>query len=254
MLKTIFTKRNLITSISTIVLFSLIAFVEKETSEKEIKDTIIKIKDEYGTHFIEEGDVLRLMTAGHTDSVRGKLADEINLKELEHRIKSNKFVKTVQVYKDFKGNILVELEQCRPLARVIQNSGPQAYIGEQGKILPVSDKFTARVLIIGGDGAGKLLDSTFRASEEGKNVLMMLEKIDTDPFLKAQISEINRYRNGELELYPQVGNELILFGKPEDVESKFKKLKIYYKKIMQVSGYNRYKTVNLKFQDQIICE
>jgi len=254
MFKTIFTKRNLITSISTIVLFSLIAFVEKETSEKEIKDIIINIKDEYGTHFIDEGDVSRLMSAGHTDSVRGKLADEINLKELEHRIKSNKFVKTVQVYKDFKGNILVDLEQCRPVARVIQTNGPQAYIEEHGKILPVSDKFTARVLIVGGDGAGKLLDSTFRVSDEGKNVLGMLQQIDSDPFLKAQISEINRNRNGELEIYPQVGNEKILFGKPEEWEAKFKKMKIYYKKILQVSGYNRYKTINLKFQDQIICE
>lgn len=254
MLKAIFSKRKIFSVLGTIVLFGLIAFVEKETSEKEVRNIIINIKDQYGNHFIEDEDVLRLMSAGYTDSVRGKLNDEINLKDLEQKIKSNKFVRTVEVYKDFKGNLLVDLVQRRPIARVIQPDGPQAYIEESGIILPVSDKFTARVLVIFGEGSGKLLDSAYVASDEGKDFVKMLQLIDNDVFLKAQVSEIVRRRNGDLEILPQVGKEVILFGKPEGYEDKFKKLKIYYKKIAQLNGYNRYKTVNLKFQDQIVCE
>src|SRR6478736_5354514 len=157
-MKSIFTKRNIFMTLGTITLLGLIGFVEKETSEKEVKNIIIRVEDEYGNHFIDDEDVMKLASLGYTDSIRGKLNDEINLKELEQRIKSNKFVKSVQVYKDFKGNVLIDLEQRRPIARVIQAMGPQSYISEEGLLLPLSEKYTARVVVIQGEGAGKVTD------------------------------------------------------------------------------------------------
>jgi cell division protein FtsQ len=57
-----------------------------------------------------------------------------------------------------------------------------------------------------------------------------------------------------VKLYPQIGQEVFELGKPEELPVKLKKMKIYYKTILPLKGFNRYKTVNLKFKDQIICE
>jgi cell division protein FtsQ len=55
-------------------------------------------------------------------------------------------------------------------------------------------------------------------------------------------------------LYPQMGKQIIEFGMATDIESKFRKLKIFYKKILPVKGWNRYSKISLAYQDQIICE
>jgi cell division protein FtsQ len=82
----------------------------------------------------------------------------------------------------------------------------------------------------------------------------VLEFIYKDEFWKAQITEIEIQRNGDLILYTQVSRQYVEFGKPEIVENKFARLKIFYKDILPRKGWNVYERVNLKFKDQIICE
>ena len=55
-------------------------------------------------------------------------------------------------------------------------------------------------------------------------------------------------------MFPQVGGQLIEFGKPENLESKFKKLMIFYKEILPKHGWNAYERVNLEYEGQIIAE
>jgi cell division protein FtsQ len=90
--------------------------------------------------------------------------------------------------------------------------------------------------------------------EETLNLMDVLEFIYKDEFWKAQITEIEIQRNGDLILYTQVSRQYVEFGKPEIVENKFARLKIFYKDILPRKGWNVYERVNLKFKDQIICE
>lgn len=253
-MKSLFAKRYVFFTLSIVMILGLISFVEKESNDKEIRKVIIRLQDKYGNHFIDEMDIRKLISKNFTDSIPGKLSREVNLKELENRIYKNKFVESVEVYKDHKGNLLVDVTQWRAIARIVQSKGPHAYIGEAGNLLPLSSKFTARVLIVDGDRAGKFLDSAFIVSEEAKAFIKMLHMIDEDPFLKAQVSQVTFKSNGKTVLYSQVGDEAIEFGRPEELEEKFKKYKIYYKKILPLKGYNKFRRVNLEYKDQIICE
>ncbi|WP_460879634.1 hypothetical protein [Pontibacter rugosus] len=53
---------------------------------------------------------------------------------------------------------------------------------------------------------------------------------------------------------PQLGDHTIEFGKPVKVEDKFKKLAVLYKEVLPTMGWDRYKRVNVEYEDQIICE
>jgi cell division protein FtsQ len=46
----------------------------------------------------------------------------------------------------------------------------------------------------------------------------------------------------------------VQFGKPEDFESKFTKLMIFYKEILPQRGWTRYERVNLEYDGQIVAE
>jgi cell division protein FtsQ len=237
-----------------VCLFSLIGFVEKKEAEKVFNEPIIKINYEHDNYFLDEKVVKNLMTLNGKEEIAGAKYKDINLKMLELRIKTHKFVEDAQVYKDHKGNLMVEVSQCRPIGRIIQTNGPHAYIGTNGNSLPTSEKFTARVVLIDGDKTASLMNGDYLKSDEGKKYLELLKIIDEDPFWKSQVTQISVNRSGEIKLYPQVGQDIFDLGMPEELDTKFRKLKLYYKEILPLKGFNKYKTVNLKYKDQIICE
>ena len=82
----------------------------------------------------------------------------------------------------------------------------------------------------------------------------MLHFIEMDEFLKAQIAQLEINELGEIVMYPQIGKQYIEFGKAENFEIKFRKLRAFYKEILPVKGWGTYQRVSLKYQNQIVCE
>jgi cell division protein FtsQ len=82
----------------------------------------------------------------------------------------------------------------------------------------------------------------------------MLMIIREDDFWRAQIAQLDIDRKSRINLFPQVGGQTIEFGKPENLEVKFKKLRIFYKEILPRQGWNTYERVNLEYEGQIIAE
>ena len=86
------------------------------------------------------------------------------------------------------------------------------------------------------------------------DLLEGIEKyVDKNNFWKSQIQQIYINLDEEIELIPRVGRHKIIFGDVSDMDEKFKKLMIFYKKGLHYTGWNKYKTINLKFKNQIVC-
>lgn len=245
-------KKSLLIIIFSLGIFSLIGFSEK--AEKICQKVEVIVNADFDNYFVSEEDVQNLMTNNSSDMAEGKFMSEIDLKLCEERIARHKFIKDVQVYKGLNGIIKVEVSQVRPVARIIQSNGPHAYISNEGTVLPFSSKFSARVMLIEGDFIYTMMKPDFFKSEQGKLYKDFFNMVDQDKFWKAQIAQISIKSNGEMFLVPQVGDEMIEFGLPEDAELKLKKLKVFYKDILPMKGYNKYSVVRLKYKDQIICE
>lgn len=247
-------KRTLIISGLCLGVFAAIGFVEKQQMDKVCNKIVVKIDNQYDNYFISENDIVALVTDGGRTPVIGANINDLPLKIIEGRIKANKFVDEAEVYKDVRGNLIIKTKQSIPIARVIQEAGPDAYIDKKGKVLPVSDRFTARVILIGGDYTKKLVQKDLLASEEGMAMMHLLKYIEANEFWKAQIAEIYIDENRNLTFYPQISKQIVEFGKAENVEAKFKKLYIFYKEILPQKGWNKYEKVNLKYHNQIVCE
>jgi cell division protein FtsQ len=81
----------------------------------------------------------------------------------------------------------------------------------------------------------------------------MSKLINNDSFLKSQIVQIYINNNGYFEFIPRIGNQRILFGSIENMEKKFKKIKLFYKNGPQPKDLNKYDTLNVLYENQIIC-
>lgn len=232
----------------------LIAFTESKQSGVMCSDVIVELDNEQDNHFLDERDVKSLIV-NSGQPVVGVNMSRIHLKELEARIMSDKHVLRADIFGDMKGNLIVDVKLRQPLARIAQSDAPDAYVAADGVIMPVSDKFTSRVLLISGPKVREFLEKgDMKATEDGKKLFAMIEFINSDPFWKAQIAQLDVNTKSEIVIYPQVTSQQVEFGTPDDLEIKFHKLMIFYKQILPQRGWNQYSRVNLEYEGQIIAE
>ena len=68
---------------------------------------------------------------------------------LEYILVRNSVIKSAQVYYTLDGYFHVEITQRKPVLRIM--SGEGYYVDEDGKIMPLSRKYTSRVVVATGN-------------------------------------------------------------------------------------------------------
>lgn len=177
-----------------------------------------------------------------------------NANIIEKNILANPFVKEIKLYQDLSNKLIVDLVQYQPIARLVSENKKDFYIDLHGNIFPTSTKFSERVLLIHTADNINFDLKNINSTDYGKKIFTMINYIINDIFLSKIISEIDINYNKNIIIYPQVSKQKIIFGYPEQIDVKFDKLMLFYKKILPAKGWNTYKTVNLKFKNQIICD
>jgi len=247
-------KREIKIVTAVLIVGGIIAFTERRQSTASIKDITIKMVNINDNHFLDENDITELMQL-NKENLKGASLDRVNLKEVEKKIRRQPFIKDAQLYSDLKGNLVVSTELRRPIARIVRNNGPDGYIAEDGTVMPVSSKFTSRVILISGTYVREILrQSNLNNSDDGKNLITLINTIREDEFWSAQIAQLDIDSKTRITIFPQVGDERIEFGKPENLDIKFKKLMIFYKEILPRMGWNKYSRINLEYEGQIVAE
>jgi cell division protein FtsQ len=179
---------------------------------------------------------------------------DLDLRHIEFEVNQNKYVQNAEVFKDLKGNLIVNINQSRPVARLISRNIRDRYISNYGEVLPVSERYTARVMIISGAFAANAKLTNMHETETGKKVFELIRFVQDDPFWKAQVAELEIDKKGDISIYTQVSKQKIEFGQAENIEEKFRNLKIFYQRILPAKGWNTYDRVSVKFKNQIVCE
>lgn len=247
-------KKEIRIAAALIGLSFLIAFSERKQAGVVCKDIVVELENINDNHFLDENDVLRLVE-NSGESIKGTGIGRIDLRTIEKKLKYDKHIKEAELYGDLKGNLMVMVEMRRPIARIVQEDGPDAYISEEGVVMGVSDKFSSRVMIVSGRFVKPLLElGDLRKMEEGQRLLGMIHFINENKFWKAQVAQLDISSQGDITVYPQITGQLVEFGTSENFEEKFRKLMVFYKEILPEKGWTRYERVNLKYEGQVIAE
>jgi cell division protein FtsQ len=240
---------------SCLILLSMISFIDKREVGYKVDDIEVKIENTYENFFIDEDDVMSLVIEHKGDSMLGDAMGRVNLKEIEARIEKHSFIKDAQVFRDLTGHLVVRAIQNKPIARIVAGNGKNAYLGEDGDILPTSTKYTARVVILSGSYMNQLTErANVNENEYDLKLFDLINYINEDKFWSMQIAQVDVNSKGKIVMIPQVGGQKLEFGRAEDIEHKFKRLEIFFKEIMPTKGWNTYSRVNVEYKDQIICE
>lgn len=245
-------------------IFTALAFVEKAQHNSFIHVAKINIEGLNKNLFVDEKDILNIVQAG-SDTFKSTPSVKISIMQLEKKLNNIPAIKNAEVHKTINGELHISVEQRTPIVRIFNLSGESYYIDEEGALMPLSHKYTSHVLVVSGNINDKYANryrlsiSNIMANDTLKNIsllddiFMLTQYINSNPFWKAQIEHLYVNKDFEFELIPRVGNHRIVFGDATQLDEKFNKLNVFYKKALNKIGWNEYKIINVKYKNQIVC-
>jgi len=243
--------------------FIISGFINRNFKEEKCVAVIIEIEDAESYGFIDEGDITHILNNEFNTPISQKIKD-ISTYAIETRLNEHPAIEKAEVYISIDGKLIITLNQRKPILRIFGKTG-SFYIDHKGKVMPVSNKYSAHVPVVTGY-INLDYNRLLRLTNENKeaydttqipklyfDIVEFSKFIQNHPFWKAQIEQLYVNKESEFEMIPRVGNHTIVIGEVYNLESKFNKLMLFYEKGLSKTGWNEYKTINLKFKGQVVC-
>ena len=228
--------------IKYLLVAAFVVFLYSITSERNMKRKVTKVDIEFvdeNPPFITLNTVNKLLIQSQ-DNVTSINKEALDLREMENRLKKNPMVRDAQVYVSVDGVLGAKIEQRTPIARVA--GSPDYYLDADGKMMPLSEVYTARVpLVIGNSKVN------FKKATE------LLFKINEDPFLKNSLIGLNFLADGSVFLQLRKQEFKVYLGQVEGVEKKLQNFKAFYQKSKEDNTLKGYKLINLEYLSQVVA-
>lgn len=238
--------------------FLVVAVIISMVSKKEatiVQNVIIEVEPlEDGNFLINEEDVLLTIERSFGFPLETMPLGSVDVERLERVLKEEPFVLKANAFVNAENEVNISIVQRNPVLRIIDRNGANYYLDENAFKMPLSTHFTARVLVATGNIPPYVTDYKGNIQDMLHHLFELATTIRNDEFLQPMIEQIYVNNNRELTLVPKVGKQKILFGRYTSVEDKIKRLKIFYTEALPYEGWRKYKTVDLKFQGQIVAK
>jgi len=230
--------------LSLLVIALLYGFAAHRNSLKESRK--VKVIFENGDNLFVSYETVNKLLIQKLESNYNQSKENINLNNLEQFLRSNEMIENAEIFLTLSGELGAIITQRTPVLRVA-NETETYYYDKLGVKMPLSDNYSARVPI-----------TTDTISGQGElDIIILSNIIRNDDFLRKQIIGVDQVKespNNQFELQTRIGDQRIIFGDLSRMEEKIAKLKVFYQKMMLDSTINNYKSINLKFHNQIVCE
>ena len=228
--------------IKFILILGLVVFVfsfsNQRNNARDISEMTIEFDDE-DRLFISQKTVNKLLIQ-NIDSVTSIDKDTLVLNKMESILLENPMIKNAEVYITIDGILSVNITQRKPVARV--KNEPDFYLDEDGKTMPLSTEYSARVPIVSG-----ILKNQYTEISE------LIKKIKKDDFLKELVIGLDIVNENEVVIRVRKNHFKVLFGTPVEIDNKFQNFKAFYKIIKRDSLLENYSLINLKYNNQVVA-
>ena len=189
---------------------------------------------------------------------------EIDTRNIKQCVMRSPYIENCQAYVSILGNVVVKADQRHPLLHVYQN-GRQYYIDRQGRYMPLSNEGMAHVTIASGHlhtndtlinistDFSLWQNDTLLQLNDMSHLWILAHYIDDNGY-GSLFDQIYRDQNGDFILTPKAGTHVVNVGNTDDLDDKFERLMALYDQALPRVGWDRYKVVNLKYNDQVVCK
>ena len=207
--------------------------------------------------FLNKTEILESMNRiAKLDSIK---INQLRTSLIEDEIMNDPFVKSVDAFTNVSGKLIINVSEKAPLVRIFNKRSAGYYLTEGGDILPLRENYSARVFVVNGfiniplsEGNANVNDTVYEKTQL-VGILKLSNTLNKNEFLKSQINQIYLNSKNEFELIPEFGNHTIIIGDLQNLDKKLRNLVSFYQQALLEEGLDKYKTINLKFDGQVVC-
>ena len=230
-----------------------------ENSRRTLACKEIRAEIRGGQGFIDEDDV-KAYVSNYYGTFTGERIDSVDLNRIEKILSRRDAVKKATAWTTDDGVLHISIVEREPAARFEDGSGGGFYADAEGFIFPLKKGVEPPVPLVSGKipvRAGSGYNG--EPSSEGER-RWLREALTLTAFRQKNrqwqeiIAGIEVDENGEFTLLPIEGKEKFLIGNAGGLEEKFARIEKYYRYIRPAGEENRYRSVNVKYKDRIICK
>lgn len=230
----------LIVGILSYMVFAIVEFAGRPEDEA-CAGIEVEVMDEDMQGVLTQDYVVNLL-AKHNYTPVGKLRKETDLYSMEQQLMKDPYIGLAQTYFSANNNLCIKVYPLRPILHVMAENGENYYIDTTGVAMPVSH-FNLNLCV----ATGAIDQKTIKEA-----LLPLAWYIHEDDYWNNQTEQIHVQKNGDILLLPRHGRHHILLGDLDDFEEKLDRMKLFYEKGFPQVGWNKYKTIDLRFKGQVV--
>ncbi len=191
--------------------------------------------------FVTEQGILDVLEHGHIALV-GLPMSSIDTRKVEQYLSQLSYLENVDCVKNGT-TFLIKVEQILPVMRVMDGNDSY-YVNAQGKRMQAQARFFSDVPIVRGH---------FTAPHGPEMLLPMISYAQSDSTLKNLVGMWDYHDPENIFMIPNITGQVVNMGNAKGFENKFKKLLLFYRKVLPVKGWETYDTISLKWDHQVVA-
>lgn len=220
----------------------LMNFATQRHNNKEIHKIQIHIENSDKVHFVTEPMVKNIINISSKNGKKALKIKDIDIIKTEQNLDANPFVIQSNVYIDLEGIVNVTVSQKIPVVR-IKTANEEFYLDQQGNKFPLSKNFSFPCLMVSGD----------IKPDEYVNLTYLCKLISVDNLFKNHIIAIEKDKRKSYNFLLNIPGVYIEYGDLANSPQKLTNLKEFYKQYLDYVGFNAYKKISLKYDNQIVA-
>lgn len=238
-----------------VLFFSSVASRHRHTVA--CKGIEITILDSAETKFISKAGVKDALAREYGYYV-GQRIDSVNLAKIERIVDAKSAVLKSEAYVTVDGILHVEVRQKEPAIKFIGTSG-SFYADRDGNIFPLQARPKEGIPVVEGNIPVRVESGycgpakTQREKDWIAGVIDMEEFIASSRTWRQGVKTVLVDGEGDIVLKMTQGKERFIFGRPTDIEAKFRAMEDYYKYVVPAHDTGHYSSVSLKTPDRLVC-
>jgi len=191
-----------------------------------------------GARFLDVEIVNKLLIQSN-DSLFFQQKDMVALNKVEQQFLDHPVVKSAELFTVPEGKLHIEIEERLPIVRIQADNS--FYLDEVGKVIPLSDRFTAEVPLF----YGELKEENMQA------LVQLISKLSSDAFLAAEVIDF-QWQNSAFVLGLRSYPFEVVWGEDNAFEHKVEKLKRFCAFTLENKD-KKFNRINLTYDKQVVA-
>lgn len=222
--------------VAIMLLVGLFAFAKARHAKRPITDTHIVFQGDTPP-LVSRSDVNNLLIQ-FQDTSQSTLLETIDLNKSENLLNTNEMIKNSEVSFSLDGVLEVEIQQRRPIARIM--GARQAYLDEDNKIMPLSSEHTVMVPLVFNYDA-RYHDDLF----------ILTDFLRKNKFLKSHFSQYVMDGENGFTLYALQHDVPVRLGSVDGLQEKLNNYRAFLE-VMDEKG--KPEEIDLRFSGQVVVK